>query len=171
MRITVLIILVGLLVACGGNSNTEATTAEGFSPSEMAEQAKAFEGMMGAHDRVMPKMSQIAQLQKAIMTKLETEKVDAETATTLKETYSLLEKSYDGMMEWMKSVKSLDDLRANLSHADIQAFIAKKNGQMEEVESLLAKGLVLAQEQLGDAMPSDKAHDGHDHGDHEGYNH
>lgn len=166
MRILTFIIVASLFAACGGNNSAADAAAGTFSPSQLAEQTKAFEGMMAAHDRVMPQIGQIAQLQKGIITKLETEKMDEETAVTLKETYSLLEKSHDGMMEWMKSGMNLDELRATMDHQSILDFAAKKNTQMAEVESMLAKGLMLAKQHLGDALPS-----AHDHSGHEGHNH
>lgn len=160
------------LAACGGEGKQAEAGEEKFDAAQVEAQAKAYEEMMDAHDRVMPKMGQIAQLQKALITKMETEKMTDETKVMLKEPYNMLEMAYDGMMGWMKEIQPMDSLRVKMGHEEILKYLEGQKQSMTKIEAYTEKGLMVAKEVLGDAveMKADD-HSGHDHGDHEGHEH
>lgn len=158
-----------LLSACGGEGKQAEASDEKFDATQMEAQAKAYEEMMDAHDRVMPKMGQIAQLQKALLTKMETEKMTDETKIMLKEPYNMLEMAYDGMMGWMKEIQPMDSLRVQMSHEEILKHLEGQKQSMTKIEAYTEKGLMVAKEVLGDAVEMKEDHSGHS--DHEGHEH
>ncbi len=161
-----------LLAACSGEGNKANAAEEKFDAAQVEAQAKAYEEMMDAHDRVMPQMGQIAQLQKALINKMETEKMTDEAKIILKEPYNMLEMAYDGMMGWMKEIQPMDSLRTNMSHEEILKYLEGQKQSMAKIEAYTGKGLQVAKEVLGDAaeMKADE-HSGHDHSNHDGHEH
>ena len=173
------LIIIGLclgLFACGGdqgNGVAEETGLSAFSPAEIAAQSDAYESMMDAHDRVMERMGEIAQAQKGLMDAAEVEGITEERLSQLTSANETLESAYDGMMNWMKGMKSLDDLRAEGEQAKILDYIKRENSNMANIEADLAKGITAAKELLGGLEADEHTHDhDHDHGhSHDGHKH
>ena len=168
IKLFCLLLAIGLF-ACGSESaNSTATESdEKFTPADVAVQTKAYEDMMDLHDRVMPKMGNIAKMQKMLKDKMAN--ADAETKAELQGVNNMLEKSYDGMMNWMRGLKSMDDLQEMESQEDILAYVKKETVRMNEVEELLEKGMAMSYQMLG-IDPADmevKEHHDHSHGDHD----
>lgn len=168
------LLLLFVLCSCGSDTatssaNTTATedTVGGFSAAEIAAQTKAYESMMDLHDRVMPKMGNIAQMQKMLkdaMDKEKTPKPEFEAA------YNELENAYDGMMNWMKGMKSMDELRELGDQTKIMEYVKEEAVSMGKIEKMLESGLTTSYKLLGvdPAEMNAEDHSGHDH---EGHNH
>lgn len=159
------------LMVFGCESNTATSSdktmeevTDAFTPAQIAAQTKVYEDMMDAHDRVMPRMGQIAQLQKAIK---DATGLDEKIQMKLAESNTQLEGAYDGMMEWMKNLKSMDDLREMGDHDKIMSYVNTELGNMTKIEKMLNSGIAETQELLGikvEAAHDDHGHD-HDHSD------
>jgi hypothetical protein len=170
------------LAACGGDSATSSATEEmsdedeRYTATELVAQTEAYETMMDAHDRVMPRMGQIAQMQQNLKNSMQAANVSEADMSGMEKANTMLEASYDGMMNWMRELKSVDDLREMGSQEKIMAYIEGENQKMAVVETQLNEGLTMARDLLGiDSEAAEKAaaghdHDGHDH-DHDGGNH
>ncbi|PHI18800.1 hypothetical protein CEQ90_16225 [Lewinellaceae bacterium SD302] len=153
--------------ACNADTATSSATendasTEEFTPAQIAAQTKAYEDMMDAHDRVMPRMGQIAQMQKSIQDATD---LDPAIAEKLKEADKKLENAYDGMMEWMRDLKSMDDLREMGDQDKIMTYVNGELAKMNMIEEKLDDGMQNAQELLGIKIEADHGHDhsGHDH--------
>lgn len=176
MKIQFFCLLLALTVfACGGDTATSSDNQmdleDKFSPAEIVAQAESYEDMIDLHDRIMPKMSSIAQMQKMLKDKMAD--ADEDTKAKMEDAYNRLEKSYDGMMGWMQDyMKPIDELREMDSQEAIMAHMKNGSGAMSEIEQILTKGMDMSYEVLGISptdMKSDTDHDhsDHDHGDHD----
>lgn len=143
MKYITLTILLFTLFACGGEKSP-------YSPSEIAAQSSAYDEMMEIHDRVMPRMGEIAQAQKGLMDAMERPELKLETQETISQVNNDLESAHDDMMEWMQGVKSLDELRKETSHADILAYIEVENVKMLEIENQIDQGVIKAKSVLSE---------------------
>lgn len=138
--LTIPLLLIALF-ACGGETSP-------YSPAEIATQSTAYDEMMDIHDRVMPRMGEIAQAQKGIMNAMETTEIAEDKMLVFEYANDQLEGAYDGMMEWMQQLKPLDELRKETSHAEILAYIDAENKKMLVIEDELNKGVARAKELL-----------------------
>lgn len=165
------------LAACGGDAATSSVTEEmseedeRYTATEIAAQTEAYETMMDAHDRVMPRMGQIAQMQQNLKNSMEASGTSEAEMKDMEKANARLEASYDGMMNWMRELKSMDDLREMGSQEKIMAYIQGENEKMAKIEGMLNEGINEARELLGiDSEAAEKAAAGHDH-DHNDANH
>lgn len=165
------------LAACGGDSATSSATEEmseedeRYTATEIAAQTEAYETMMDAHDRVMPRMGQIAQMQQNLKNAMGAAGISESDKEVMEKAYYMLEASYDGMMTWMRELKSMDDLREMGSQEKIMAYIQGENQKMALVEKQLNEGMTMARDLLGiDSEAAEKAAAGHSH-DHENSDH
>jgi len=152
MRYLSLLLIFGLfLTSCG-----EDTTA-----AEQAAQQSAYDAMMDGHDRVMPLMGKITAAQRSIMEQLKgDEAMDASKKEILQAANEQLEDANDGMMEWMKNMKPLDELREKMDNDAIITFIKQEATNIAKVEMDMNTAIGAAAELVGG-----HSHDGHDHGD------
>ncbi|MEM9931397.1 MAG: hypothetical protein AAF840_16395 [Bacteroidota bacterium] len=168
MKNVLLTVLLLSLLACGGENGA-------FSPAEMEAQTKAYQKMMEGHDRVMPRMGEIAQAQKGLADAMKAEGLDDERKTALQATYDQLDNSYDGMMVWMRELKSPDELLELKDQQKILDYIKGEDADMAVIETQLNKGIEMTKQLLGeDALKQNHDghdHDGHDHHDHDGHDH
>lgn len=161
MRILASFLFLSLLfTACGDSGAAEMAAKE----AAEAAQTKAYEAMMEGHDRVMPMMSKITAAQKGIAAELETEGLSEDRMDVLKAANEQLEDAYDGMMEWMGSVKTLDDLRANMDNDAIMSYIKEEAGKIAKVETAMTAAIAAGAELVGES-------EGHDHGDGHDHDH
>ena len=108
-----------------------------MTPEQRAEQEAAWNNMMEAHDRVMPRMGDLYAATKQLIPIMEGAKEqNPDLYTQAHEAILALEEAEDGMMDWMNGVKEqpLDSLRAKYDHAGIMANIDRQQVTIEEVE-------------------------------------
>ncbi|MEM6395577.1 MAG: hypothetical protein AAF741_04460 [Bacteroidota bacterium] len=152
---------IGLLIlttACGDTATDaaeEVTTIgeesqEALTPAEVEAEGEAYKAMVDAHDRVMPRMGEIAQAQiqlRDLMNNEDTTDRFREKAKTLNDG---LESIHDGMMEWMPAAMVIpDDLRKSKNHEEILAHYAAYDEEMEDMETKLNTYLHSAEELAG----------------------
>lgn len=157
--------LLAILVVFAGCGNSERDSAE-RAAEEMATaaQERAYQTMMDGHDRVMPMMGQVNQLQKTILARLEAGGIPEEQRELLQAGYEQLEDAGDGMMEWMQQVKPLDDLRDEMSQDGIRDWTREMTSDIATVETQLNSSIASAEKLLGLAGSHGHDHgDGHDH--------
>lgn len=161
MRYLSLLLIFGLfLTSCG--EDTAAIEQAALEATQAAQQ-KAYDAMMEGHDRVMPLMGNITAAEKAIKEKMETEGLADEEKNLLMAAYEQLEGANDGMMDWMKNLKSLDDLRGSMDNEAIITYIKEEATDIVNVETAMNNALGAAKELVGDHGHS---HEGGDHSDH-----
>jgi hypothetical protein len=133
-----LLLLVLSLTACGK-----------FSKDEMARQQDAYANMMEAHDRVMPRMGEMHELEDQLLVFAE----DATLNDTLKSqvlaAIENLREADEEMMTWMQAIKPLEQLQAEMDQQAIMSYLAEEDKKIRIVENAMESSISLAQRQLG----------------------
>lgn len=133
-----LLLLVLSLTACGK-----------FSKDEMARQQDAYASMMEAHDRVMPRMGEMHELEDQLLVFAE----DATLNDTLKSqvlaAIENLREADEEMMTWMQAIKPLEQLQAEMDQQAIMSYLAEEDKKIRIVENAMESSISLAQRQLG----------------------
>lgn len=133
-----LLLLVLSLTACGK-----------FSKDEMAKQQDAYASMMEAHDRVMPRMGEMHELEDQLLVFAE----DATLNDTLKSqvlaAIENLREADEEMMTWMQAIKPLEQLQAEMDQQAIMSYLAEEDKKIRIVENAMESSISLAQRQLG----------------------
>ncbi len=151
-----------LFTACGGDKVSSDAELQALEASRIAQEA-AYEGVTNAHDRIMPRMGEVTAAQRAIKERLEAGGLADDTEDLLEAAYEELEDAEDGMMEWMRNLKSLDELRETMNNDAIISYIRDENAEIAEVETAMTTSIANAKKIVGD-------HSGHNHGQ-GGHNH
>lgn len=150
------------LPACGGDE-TAAVEQATLEATRTAQQS-AYDAMMEGHDRVMPMMSKLTAAEKAIKTELEKEGLAEGREDLLEAAMEQLEDANDGMMKWMSGLKSLDDLRANMSNDAVMTYIREEAADIAKIEMNMTAAHSNAMELMG-------SHEGHSHDDGHDHDH
>ena len=166
MRYLTLLFAIALFAACGDNSASSDAQLETMEAERVAQEA-AYEGMVAAHDRIMPRMGEITAAQRAIKEQLDMDGLTDDRKDLLEAAYEQLEDANDGMMEWMQDMKPLQELRGSMDNDAITRHIRDESAEIGKVETEMTTAIAMAKELVGD-------HSGHSHGpgeDHSGHNH
>ena len=167
MRTTFLLVLFTLLfTACGGDET--AAVEQATLEATRATQQSAYDAMMAGHDRVMPMMSKLTAAERSVNEALQADNLAPGRKDLLEAAMEQLEDANDGMMDWMENVKTLDELRAEMSNDAIATYLRQEAADIAKVEMDMTAAYANAQEVLGVKM--EHSHDGHDHG-HDGHDH
>ena len=128
-----------LILACGQNSTAETTEDVGTTEEEAALEQAAYESMIAAHDRVMPRMGEISRAQIGLRDFMAQEGLSEEQMNAAKDPFERLEAIHDGMMNWMQeAMQPLETVRAELSsHEEVMDFYREKQASMEGMEEKL----------------------------------
>lgn len=129
------LVLFTLLLALAACAET-AADAPDFTEEELAAQTAAYDEMMEAHDRVMPRMGEIFQLNRSLESQLPEEAAaDDSTAAQVRTMIERLTAAEDGMMNWMSELEPLDSLRTEMDHAAIMQYIDTEDAEIQQVEA------------------------------------
>jgi hypothetical protein len=132
-------------LACAGTDSE----APAFSEEELQAQQAAFDEMMEAHDRVMPRMGEIFQLNRSLESQLGEAAPEDSTTAQVRAVIDRLTQAEDGMMNWMSELEPLDSLRTNLDHAAIMQYLETEQQKIRQVEeemnSSIEAGMELVQ--------------------------
>ena len=120
-------------------------------------QEAAYEGMVAAHDRIMPMMGQVTAAQRAIKEQLAKDGLADDREDLLDAAYEQLEDAEDGMMSWMQNMKPLETLRETMDNDAIITYIRDESAKISNVETQINTSIATAKELVGD-------HSGHTHG-------
>ena len=156
-----------LFTACGDDKLSADAELQHLEATRSAQNA-AYESMVQAHDRIMPMMGQVTAAQRAVKEQMGADGTPEDREDLLEAAYEQLEDANDGMMDWMQSMKPLDELRETMDNDEIMKYIREEASSIAEVENDIKTALAQAAQLVGD-----HSHDGHshDHGDHSGHNH
>ena len=167
MKYLLFLLTLTLFTACGDDKLSADAELQQLEATRSAQDA-AYESMVQAHDRIMPMMGQVTAAQRAVKERMETAGIAEDQEDLLEAAYEQLEDANDGMMEWMQSMKPLDELRETMDNDEIMKYIRQEASSIAEVENDIKTALAQAAQLVGD-----HSHDGHshDHGDHSGHNH
>lgn len=165
MKNLILFLFLGLFVTACGEDTTAAAEKATMEATEAA-QEKAYESLMEAHDRVMPLMGNITAAQKSIDEELKGDGITDSRKYILEAANEQLEDAGDKMMAWMGSMKSLDELRADMDNEAVMTYIREEAADIAKVESSMVAAIAAGKELVGgthDHSGDDHSHDGHDH--------
>ena len=141
MQKILFLLTLSFFAACAGTGSEEPV----FTEEELAAQEAAYDEMMEAHDRVMPRMGEIFQLNRSLEAQLPAEGTEDSTAVEVRVMIERLANAEDGMMVWMSELEPLDSLRIELDHAAILRYIETENAEILQVEakmdSSIAEGM------------------------------
>ena len=159
--LTLLFVFALAFTSCGEDT---AAAEKAAMEAAYASQQTAYDTRVAGHERVMPMMGTITAAQKAIKAQLEATDLEPNEKDLLEATDEQLEDANDGMMNWMGSLKSLDDLRGSMDNEAIITYIKQEAADIAKVETSTNAALGAATELMSD-------HAEHDGDDHSGHNH
>lgn len=133
-----LLLLVLTLTACGK-----------FSKDEMAKQQDAYAGMMEAHDRVMPRMGEMHELEDQLLVFAEDATLNDTLRSQVLAAIENLREADEEMMTWMQAIKPLEQLQAEMDQQAIMSYLAEEDKKIRIVENAMESSISIAQRQLG----------------------
>ena len=133
-----LLLLVLTLTACGK-----------FSKDEMAKQQDAYAGMMEAHDRVMPRMGEMHELEDQLLVFAEDTTLNDTLKSQVLVAIENLREADEAMMTWMQAIKPLEQLQAEMDQQAIMSYLAEEDKKIRIVENAMESSISIAQRQLG----------------------
>lgn len=133
-----LLLLVLTLTACGK-----------FSKDEMARQQDAYAGMMEAHDRVMPRMGEMHELEDQLLVFAEDATLNDTLRSQVLAAIENLREADEEMMTWMQAIKPLEQLQAEMDQQAIMSYLAEEDKKIRIVENAMESSISIAQRQLG----------------------
>ncbi len=161
MRYLSLLLIFGLgLTSCGEDT---AAVEKAATEAAQAAQQTAYDAMMEGHDRVMPLMGNITAAEEALKQQLEAADISEDRKDLLMAAYEQLEDANDGMMDWMKNLKSLDDLRGSMDNEAIITYIKEEAADIAKVETAMNAAIGAANELVGEHSHDGDDHSGHNH--------
>ena len=155
MKYLAFLLTLTLFTACGDDSVSSDAELQRLEAARTAQNA-AYEGMVAAHDRIMPMMGQVTAAQRAVKEKMETKGLADDHKDLLEAAYEQLEDAEDGMMEWMQNMKPLETLRETMDNDAIITYIREESADITDVETQINTSIATARELVGD-------HSSHDH--------
>ena len=100
----------------------------------MAIQDSLWKEVMVIHDEVMPKMSDINKISRALKTALEENQgLDEQTKGKISETVEALTVADEAMWEWMHNLKQLKPLRSTMDHGEILQYLDNEKDAIAQV--------------------------------------
>jgi hypothetical protein len=138
MHKLLLLLLVLTLTACGK-----------FSKDEMARQQDAYAGMMEAHDRVMPRMGEMHELEDQLLVFAEDATLNDTLRSQVLAAIENLREADEEMMTWMQAIKPLEQLQAEMDQQAIMSYLAEEDKKIRIVENAMESSISIAQRQLG----------------------
>lgn len=138
MHKLLLLLLVLTLTACGK-----------FSKDEMAKQQDAYAGMMEAHDRVMPRMGEMHELEDQLLVFAEDATLNDTLRSQVLAAIENLREADEEMMTWMQAIKPLEQLQAEMDQQAIMSYLAEEDKKIRIVENAMESSISIAQRQLG----------------------
>ncbi len=145
--VSLLCLLLFLVTSCGNGAEDAAEQAE--AQAMEAAQTAAYQSMMDGHDRIMPLMGKITQAQRTITEQLTTGGLAEERRELLLATNEQLEDANDGMMNWMNSIRPLDELRAEMDEGKVIDYLKAQTRDIADVETDIKASLANAEEIIG----------------------
>jgi len=124
-----------------------------FSKDEMAKQQDAYAGMMEAHDRVMPRMGEMHELEEQLLAFAEDTTLNDTLKNQVLAAIDNLRKADEEMMTWMQEIKPLEQLQAEMDQQAIMSYLAEEDKKIRIVENAMESSISAAQQQLGLLSP------------------
>lgn len=144
MRILLTIFSLLFLMACGDNPQNAQEEAQ------FAQQNEAFDAMMIVHDDVMPKMSDISRVRRALKGHLDDPELSTEAKAKIQENIDGLNAADEGMMSWMRNIKQPRKLRQTMSHEEILDYFAGQKSEIKKVQRAMETNILGGQMMLSE---------------------
>jgi len=127
-----------LITACGdgtnAKNNTETVTQE-FQSQLQSE-------VMAIHDEVMPKMSEINRISRALRTYLEENPdLEADQKESITKAVSSLDQSGEAMMDWMSTYGDLTKKFKDMNHDAVREALEKEKENITIVKDMMLSGI------------------------------
>lgn len=139
-----------LVFACGNSNETEAGKDQTENSVTEIEN-NLWDEVMVVHDEVMPKMSAINKLTGRIKDQLQNnEELEENLKAKMEVILQDLQKSDEGMWDWMHNLKQLGKLRESLDHQGIVDYLKEEKVKIAKVKedmlTSIEKGQALIKE-------------------------
>lgn len=138
MRLLAITGLILALTACGANKKSKEEL-------EKAERDTRFEQVMAIHDEVMPKMSDIRKLKKALQAKADTTDASDSSGAAiepLSEMIYELEEASESMMVWMRAFSEPDQ---EMPHDEAMKYYDEEMAKIQEVKNKMLQAIEKAE--------------------------
>lgn len=136
MRFLLTLVMITLVLACG-DSPQNAQEEQQF-----ATQSEAFDKVMVVHDDVMPKMSDISRVRRALKKHLDNPQLDEAAKANIQENIDGLNEADDAMMNWMRNIQQPRKLRKERSHEEVMTYFEEQMREIEQVQRAMETNLV-----------------------------
>ena len=128
------------LTACGGDNH--AGHSEDPVAGQHAAEEQKWDEVMVVHDEVMPKMSEINRISRALRQKLEEDNsLPADLRQQAEAAVQQLTDAEEGMWEWMNNIRQLDALRESKNHEEIIQYLNDEQSRINEVRDAMLKSI------------------------------
>lgn len=141
------------LIACGGN-NRPSQTDEDPAAAQRATEEQRWDEVMAVHDEVMPKMSEINRLSRALREVQEKDPaIPKELQATVETMVQELATAEEGMWEWMNNIKQLDALRQSKNHEEIMQYLGEEQEKIAQVRDNMLRSIEKGEQLLKQISP------------------
>ncbi len=114
------------------------------------DQQQAWDKMMAIHDEIMPRMSEINAVGKAIQAAQADTTLDPEWSGAAEKALDDLAAADNAMWDWMDGIseKPLPQLRKQMKHEEIMRFLEEQTTEIVKVKELMLSSIANGQELL-----------------------
>ncbi len=129
---------------------------------QQAAQQQAWDNMMVIHDEVMPRMSEINAIGKAIQAAQADTTLGPEWSAAAEKALDDLAAADNAMWDWMDGIaeNSLPQLRKRMKHEDIMRFLEAQTAEVAKVKEMMLGSIANGQALLK-KLPAPAAHSTH----------
>ena len=138
--------------ACGGN-NPASHSEDPAAAQHVAEEQK-WDEVMVVHDEVMPKMSEINRISRALRERLEQDDaLPGAVRQQAEEAVQQLATAEEGMWEWMNNIRQLDALRTSKNHEEIMQYLNDEMTRISQVRDAMLRSIENGEQMLNQIHP------------------
>ncbi|MBK8878269.1 MAG: hypothetical protein IPN74_06870 [Haliscomenobacter sp.] len=110
--------------------------------AQEAEQVQLRSELMVVHDEVMPMMGELTSLAGQLKQTLQADSTLAPDVRAQMETaVAQMTEAEEGMMDWMANFKQPENLRAEMDHKAIMAYLSEEKDKISEVGAQIKSGI------------------------------
>lgn len=153
LRSSILCLMAGILMLCSPPKSEDEQGEEienGDVPVEERAKKALYDEVMEIHDAIMPRMDDIMQLKGDLREQLDqlkeaTDAVTAEKSKAIEEIIQQLEDADEGMMNWMRNFRPLED---STTYEDAIQYLEEQKKGIEEVKVKMEEAMEAAKNTL-----------------------
>ncbi len=139
--IHLIVLLAGLsFTACGGGN--QGSHSEDPVAGQHAAEEQKWDEVMVVHDEVMPKMSEINRISRALRQRLDEENsIPSDLRQQAEQAVQQLTVAEEAMWEWMNNIRQLDALRESKNHEEIIQYLDDEQARISKVRDAMLSSI------------------------------